>query len=129
MPEPKQIKHGKWTPEQIRKEQSKIKQQDLNNINKIKQKWNDQFNQKEEKLTQNETPNDWYKWQNKPDEIESKEIYMNSNDNSRFSSFPMIDFTTTFTIQRFSTYVFRDTRIAPFKMEISPIVFECHWKT
>ena len=41
----------------------------------------------------------------------------------------MINFTTTFTIRRFSTYVFRDVRIAPFKMEISPIIFECHWKT
>ena len=34
----------------------------------------------------------------------------------------MTSFTTTFTIQRFSTYVFRDFRIDPFKMEISPIV-------
>ena len=41
----------------------------------------------------------------------------------------LINFTTTFTIRRFSTYVFRDLRIAPFKMEISPIVFEYHWKT
>ena len=41
----------------------------------------------------------------------------------------LTNFTTTFTIQRFSTYVFRDIRIASFKMEISPIAFECHWKT
>ena len=41
----------------------------------------------------------------------------------------LTNFTTTFTIQRFSTYVFRDVRIAPFKMEISPIVFKCYCKT
>ena len=40
----------------------------------------------------------------------------------------VINFTTTFTIQRFSAYVFRYVRIALLKMEISPIVFECQGK-
>ena len=62
------------------------------------------------------------------EQYKKAKIFKTNKDGEKIPKKPT-NFTTTFTIQRFSTYVFRDVRIAPFKMEISPIIFECHCKT